>query len=200
MRVKRAQKPSNPAAMVFTGNGGTEYRVLLPLAAKLNGREKVLWFPEAPLRSKSTGLSALRALQIFATSYQLSRFLFLIDREHAQDLNRVRQHLQKELGRITLRYTLVPDTAGVFEGATGAERFELCVVLLGKVKAVEEELAQLVQGICPHKKVPCDKGIHKFLRAQGLRLSDVIQGASLDALRAAFPGLYKALKWVEAYW
>src|SRR3972149_6645296 len=86
MKLLRERKGLDAEAFVFTGDGSTDSNILSWLCKRFDGKERFLWFPESPLksRSKATGLSALRALTLLIGQYQQTRLLLLIDREHLQ--------------------------------------------------------------------------------------------------------------------
>jgi len=199
MQVERGEQPRDPVAVVFTGDGRKEFRVLCAVAQVLDGSGLALWFPQDPTpKQKTTGLDALRGLRVFVPRYRIGRFLFLVDREHAQGLDAPRHWLEREFGTVK-QVTLVQDRAAVFTGRVGREPFALCCVILGAHKAVEEEVAKLVQAVVGEKPPP-DKAIWGFLRQRKWKIEDLVRRAHRNDLEAAFPGLFKALEWIEGQW
>jgi len=207
MRITRELKEQQVNAFVFTGDGKTEARHLIALCRKLNGNAKSLWFPKVPLtvNRKVTGLHALKLLRGLIVKYELSRFLFLIDREHfspkacrkGKESEEARDFLEKEIRvRIDAINELTPRYTFLFNGSLGSKSFELCLAIRGVNSNAEEEEALLIHLKLGAQVEPVDYKIRRFLRNSGISEEGLITGSSIGKLKKAFPGLCGALEWV----
>ena len=117
MNVTREPGESKPAAIVITGNGKQEYKLLRAIAKKHNGL-KTLWFPIKPLPTHGAGLRSLKILKIY-TKYSGS-FLLLIDREHLKTKTEEEiKNTLEEIGVNVKSITQPSEGSFIVRGSTG---------------------------------------------------------------------------------
>ncbi|NPA47690.1 MAG: hypothetical protein GXO14_03465 [Thermococci archaeon] len=102
MRVlKQSSAGTKVIAVVLTGDGRTEEKVLPAIAERYNGGDKALLFPKGPL-SKKTGLNVLKSVLKVHELTGHTRYLLLVDKEHfdPEDLNK--HYVKGSSGNIAL--------------------------------------------------------------------------------------------------
>lgn len=183
-------------AFVITGDGRTEKEVLSALAERYNGRDKVLLFPKGSY-SKKTGLEALNAVDEVFKLTGHTRYLVLLDREHFSE-----EKLHQKLSEIFTQYSL----SGNNPYQIRSREIEICLVVLGKEKAIEEHIAELIWletgeklVAVPHLDIKALKSaIKTFLRTTGIKKrTKLIQTSKLENLEKAFKPLVEAIKLLE---
>lgn len=202
MRVTEKLEPGKPFAIVLTGDGIWERRLLSGLAPEFNG-DKLLFFP--PPRGR-TGFSALRALREFAKPELMPLgkllVLFLIDREHfrtQEPADELGDHL-RAMGMDVKRIRQLPDGALLLDISVGQKELHVFVAILGEEKSLEENIACLLREL-GHPVRPDKKAIRAELKKMGKRLEDLVSEAlkrSRALVRTAFSTLTSALEALEA--
>jgi len=150
--------------VVLTGDGKWERRrILPPLCEKYNGKDKILWFPDPPIGRLETGLKPLNAVKSYIIAYKLTRFLFVVDREHLPPEKEISDALEEALrAEISEIRELVPHRAFVIEGRIREIPFTLYMVVFGRTSKVEEEIAELIKLKCGEEIRP--ERVKRFLR------------------------------------
>ena len=137
MRIVETLSPADVdsvLAVVITGNGRTEQKVLKYIAKRYNGKDKILHFPKSH-KSKKTGLGvfdALKELEIIG----YGKVIVLLDKEHFS-----REELIQKVKKI------LPGSQ--IQGSNPIRIFredlEVHLILFGNEKAIEENIAELIR-------------------------------------------------------
>lgn len=221
--------------VVLTGDGRTDAEILKALCGKYDGR-KTIWYPKPPVKERKTGVGIFKASKIYAEKYKLTRFLVLIDREHFFEIIKgrrkdrrkrdepkiIRDYLKNTLNmRIEQMTELTCKSAWLITGKHGSHGMRIYIVIMGKKKAMEEELVRLILLESSNLNLDAQEnknlmvGADNISSAQdlnelkkmirkilGKRFDDngidkLIGGAQRNNLEQAFPGLTGTLIEIE---
>jgi len=199
MMVVDKLDPGKPFALVLTGDGPDERRVLVGLAPSFDD-DKQLFFPPPQGR---TGFTALNALREYAKPelMRLGRLavLFLIDKEHfrTDDLAGELEAQLKARGMRIVEMDELSSAAFYIKAMLGQKELNIYVTVLGHERRIEENIAELLREMGYPTK-PDKRCIRDKLRKVGTRrLEDFIRRAcegSMSAVEKAFSSLIRALR------
>lgn len=199
-------------AVVITGDGKTEFRVLKALAQRCEN-DGVLWFPQQPLRylsvrgrtqgkttSERMGLDALDSLELYKTKYGITSFLYLVDREHI-DGSAV-EELEAKLNTVasTDNAQITHREAGAYDCSCqiGSREVTVYTAILGdNFGFIEDCLADLLNFVWNNSIEAEDKEEFKNRVDQAVMggvYQDLINDGDVDDLRRAFPSICSALE------
>jgi hypothetical protein len=194
--------------IALTGDGSAETKILRAMAERHNGKEHALKLPEAiallghenmkpPLL---TGYSALRKIQTYIIKFGFTRFLFILDVEHVDNPQNIGLEITKSLTRLgynSLNIEKLADQAYLTCCSLGAYEISIYVVVCGKEKCIEENIAALIMLEHGMKIAPNKRGVSLFLDQKGLSLYRFIKGSKSDNLKAAFKDLVAVFENME---
>lgn len=202
MKVCREINRENPAAIVITGDGRREFRVLSAVGRRYDG-VKTLWFPKKPMKDVQIGLSPLEVLTLYPGKFKIYSFLYLVDREHFVDLSpkeKIKEYLKNKLKIEIIEVKEINSSALYFSCKVGLHHVKLYVSVFGREKCIEEEIASLIK-LTLHLNVEPEKGkIEEILKANNIKEEkDLIEksSTSIKDLENAFPGLASILEILE---
>ncbi len=204
MKVDRYKKIGKEVVSVITGDGRDEYNILKSFARKYDGNKKLLWFPVIPLKKvtrrvaeRLSGLKSLNVIKDYPGKYRISNFLYLVDREHIESKDQIRNHLKSEVGVKNISVVRENTSYMVINCLYGLHEVTVYCVISGEKKNIEEEIVKLISikfgvGIEPNKKE-----IKRFLRNHQTDYEDIIERATKEELETAFPALSTILNEIE---
>lgn len=207
--VKDLPKDKRPVTMVTTGDGTSEFRRLNAFSKHYNGK-KVLWFPEKVKYShfrrrsqfqnqKIGGLGALEVLTVYPSKYpELHRYLFIIDKEYFSE--KTKEDIIEKLEGLGITVESIAElNVGAFYIFCKYVAHELAVYIAisGKIKYIEEDLAELIKLEYNSDVDPTKSAIKGFLRSKGLEDKQLIRNARKANLRRAFPNLSSTIMRIE---
>ena len=185
MRLLRGQ-PAGDADIVgflVIGDGSRDETVLRSLLEKFDGERAVLMPQDRP----ALGLEGSLDL----AAYLIGRFgkdmLIVIDREHF-DGRLFRRLLSERFSEYRMRRR-----AGGFrhlEVRRGTRSANLYVAIMGREKALEENLAVLIREILGEKVEGTKEAVWGFLEKHKLRVDELIERAGEGRLKTAFPAAF----------
>jgi len=180
-------------AYAIIGDGGRERRILAAAAEKYD-HGKVIRIPVMPIYRGGTGLTpAVRKLAILLSKTVVATYVMLMDREHVSSVEQVERALA-EHGFATLKAERLHEGCWRVEVERGGRRATVYVVVLGREKCVEEDLASLIQARFGEPVEGEKRAVDSWLRRRGLKDGDVVREASREEFRKAFPQLAAALE------
>ena len=219
MRVrKEVPGDTEPVALVFTGEGSSEFRRLRPVAEKFD-EDDLLFFPTNPNRGmrivgkrrqptpgEKHGLSALESLRVFKGRFDYSRFVFLVDLEHFE--GRAPSALADELrGELTSVASDDPRVESLNERAFrcecqigSADVTMLTAVMGDEHGCIEDCVANLLQREWGNRIDADDRDDLKTTLRDvftDTREREFIESAARQNVEAAFPGLSAVLQTYE---
>ena len=207
MMVSKRLEEDARFALVITGNGPWEYRVLSAVAPKLDGRV-LLWFPP-PLGR--TGLSVLHeALKVHIDEAYKARpdirgrpiyVLILIDKEHFSNPEKSLEELKESLvGIEVLNSRVIGGIKGAFrlDCQYGPKLFTAFIAIQGVEKCLNEQLAILLKRFYGMEVEADQSQIRNALRKMNKKIEDVVAERSLRELEELFPSLIATLKALES--
>ena len=185
-----------PAHIYFiTGNGVREHRILEAAAPKFD-HSKIIGIPQATLRRhiRPTGLGAtIRALTELVERVRVGSFLILIDREHVKGLSEVEDELKGHGFGVLDKEELTANCWRI-RVRRGYKEATIYLVILGVEKAVEENLAKLIELLYLEHVKPTKEEVYRWLRRHDISDKDLVERASKRLFEQAFPQLAKALE------
>ncbi len=192
MRVVEGEVLGTPHAYVLIGDGPRDLRVLRATAEKYN-HSRVLKVPQTPIRG--TGLvNVVKSVSTLANMrLRVSKYLVLIDKEHVDSLENVRNELLK-FGFEVLSIKVLGRYSWLFRVRKGAKEISIYFVVLGMIKCIEENLARLIEIVYGEKVGRNKEDVNKWLRKHGLSDYELVSSAPRSKIEEAFPDLTKALK------
>ncbi|MFA4646172.1 hypothetical protein P8X24_02695 [Pyrococcus kukulkanii] len=185
-------------AIALTGDGRTELKVLEAIAQRYNGKERAMLFPKSPLGGTSKGTSIIKTAELVAKITGITTVLIMIDREHVQDIEG------------PLRETLKDAEIGPGNPIIArSKNMTILVVILGKKKAIEENLAELInleagkQVVDPKLPVKELKSQIKYILktefGKPKSIKKFLERCKMENIERAFDGLARALKLLEDF-
>ncbi|WP_099210773.1 hypothetical protein [Thermococcus henrietii] len=183
-------------ALVLTGDGRTEEKVLPAIAKRYNGRDKILLFPKRPL-SKKTGLNVIKSVPEVYELTGHTRYVILIDKEHfdLKKLDEICKDLFKD-------YVVTGSNPYVVRTNT----LEVHIVVQGEKFAIEEWVGKLINLELGREEVKLEYSDVKSLKSQIMTvirtygyktLTKFILSCKLENLETAFKPLVDTLKYLE---
>ncbi len=196
MRVIRASKlEAIIKAIVITGNGRTEERILKSLAKRLNGEKKALLLPS--ILPRKSGVVALEGIAVLLNKgFKHKNFLFIVDKEHIP----AEESFERTLHKSGFRVKTIKDEGNreiTIKAIRGVCKVKIHVAIMGIKKDVEEDLAKLIELEYGDKIKPCKEERRKYLKQRDLSIEEMIEGASIKNLEEAFKPLINMLKTLE---
>lgn len=183
-----------PAAHAYAliGNGRRDIRILKAIAEKYD-HSKTLRAPQPPI-SPGTGLTIVaRSLAKLMDQVAVSRYLIIIDREHAKSLQEAEEKLREHGVNITSAEKLT-EGSWLLKAKRDSRKAEVYLAVMGEHKSIEENIAKLIE-LTYSERVKADKSeIRSWLRRHSLRDIDLVKEAGKQEVEAAFPALTRALK------
>jgi hypothetical protein len=195
------KRPTETIIGVLTGDGRTEFRILSVIARKYNGSRKVLYFPKRPSFFTGKGFSPLKATKILVSKYNIRKFFYLIDKEHFNEKETVEKRIGKELREIGItpsiiqNFTVNEENALHVKGTIGSHNFILWIVVTGKKKRIEENIAELIKVTLKKNVKPTKEEIRKILREYDIE--QLLVNSSIEHIRICFPALDLILSKIE---
>ena len=201
--VEELKKPVKLIIGVLTGNGRREYRILKAIAKKYDGSEKLLYFPRRPGYLPGAKLSVLRVVKVYVSRYKINNFLCLIDKEHftGTDIEKEVEEKIREFGiEVTQiqRFNVNTENAIYLNGIVGTRNFTLWMIIAGKEKCMEENLAKLIEIKFGEKIAPTKSNITKALRKHDVDTEKLLASVSIEQLKQSFPALNFVLSRLES--
>jgi len=192
-------------AVALMGDGSTERELLGPCAERVNGTHKTLLIPTSTIHwnkkdsSRDCGLSALQATKVYADRYDVAKSILIVDKEHVPKGN-ASFSLSETLRGYGIQDPDVADLGGqgfLANGTVGAHRIVVGIVISGKKKRIEENIAFLIYLEWKINVKPDKKSIRKVLHGKRCSLKDLMKNAKTENLNSAFPGLMNVLRRIE---
>jgi len=201
--VEELEKPVKLIIGVLTGNGRREHRILKAIAKKYDGSEKLLYFPRRPGYLPGAKLSVLRVVKVYVSRYKINNFLCLIDKEHftGTDIEKEVEEKIREFGiEVTQiqRFNANTENAIYLNGIVGTRNFTLWMIIAGKEKCMEENLAKLIEIKFGEKIEPTKSNITEALRKHDMDTEKLLASASIEQLKQSFPALNFVLSRLES--
>ena len=201
--VEELKKPVKLIIGVLTGNGRREYRILKAIAKKYDGREKLLYFPRRPGYLPGAKFSVLRVVKVYVSRYKINNFLCLIDKEHftGTDIEKEVEEKIREFGiEVTQiqRFNANTENAIYLNGIVGTRNFTLWMIIAGKEKCMEENLAKLIEIKFGEKIEPTKSNITEALRKHDMDTEKLLASVSIEQLKQSFPALNFVLSRLES--
>ena len=201
--VEELKKPVKLIIGVLTGNGRREYRILKAIAKKYDGSEKLLYFPRRPGYLPGAKLSVLRVVKVYVSRYKINNFLCLIDKEHftGTDIEKEVKEKIREFGiEVTQiqRFNVNTENAIYLNGIVGTRNFTLWMIIAGKEKCMEENLAKLIEIKFGEKIEPTKSNITEALRKHDMDTEKLLASVSIEQLKQSFPALNFVLSRLES--
>jgi len=201
--VEELKKPVKLIIGVLTGNGRREYRILKAIAKKYDGSEKLLYFPRRPGYLPGAKLSVLRVVKVYVSRYKINNFLCLIDKEHftGTDIEKEVEEKIREFGiEVTQiqRFNANTENAIYLNGIVGTRNFTLWMIIAGKEKCMEENLAKLIEIKFGEKIEPTKSNITEALRKHDMDTEKLLASVSIEQLKQSFPALNFVLSRLES--
>ena len=201
--VEELKKPVKLIIGVLTGNGRREYRILKAIAKKYDGSEKLLYFPRRPGYLPGAKLSVLRVVKVYVSRYKINNFLCLIDKEHftGTDIEKEVEEKIREFGiEVTQiqRFNANTENAIYLNGIVGTRNFTLWMIIAGKEKCMEENLAKLIEIKFGEKIEPTKSNITEALRKHDMDAEKLLASVSIEQLKQSFPALNFVLSRLES--
>jgi len=201
--VEELKKPVKLIIGVLTGNGRREYRILKAIAKKYDGNEKLLYFPRRPGYLPGAKLSVLRVVKVYVSRYKINNFLCLIDKEHftGTDIEKEVEEKIREFGiEVTQiqRFNANAENAIYLNGIVGTRNFTLWMIIAGKEKCMEENLAKLIEIKFGEKIEPTKSNITEALRKHDMDTEKLLASVSIEQLKQSFPALNFVLSRLES--
>ena len=182
MRLVRGQLTTDAelAGFLVVGDGRHDEKVMRALLEKFDHRRTV----SMPQDSFSLGLEG----SVRAAAELIGRFgrdvLVVIDRERFDD-ERFNRHVREYFMDHEVR--LDADDFKHVWARRGSRQGNLYVAIMGREKALEENLAVLIREVFGADVEPTKEGVWGFLRRRGLHVADLIMRAGRARLGRAFP-------------
>ena len=201
--VEELEKPVKLIIGVLTGNGRREHRILKAIAKKYDGSEKLLYFPRRPGYLPGAKLSVLRVVKVYVSRYKINNFLCLIDKEHftGTDIEKEVEEKIREFGiEVTQiqRFNANTENAIYLNGIVGTRNFTLWMIIAGKEKCMEENLAKLIEIKFGEKIEPTKSNITEALRKHDMDTEKLLASVSIEQLKQSFPALNFVLSRLES--
>jgi len=201
--VEELKKPVKLIIGVLTGNGRREHRILKAIAKKYDGSEKLLYFPRRPGYLPGAKLSVLRVVKVYVSRYKINNFLCLIDKEHftGTDIEKEVEEKIREFGiEVTQiqRFNANTENAIYLNGIVGTRNFTLWMIIAGKEKCMEENLAKLIEIKFGEKIEPTKSNITEALRKHDMDTEKLLASVSIEQLKQSFPALNFVLSRLES--
>ena len=201
--VEELKKPVKLIIGVLTGNGRREHRILKAIAKKYDGSEKLLYFPRRPGYLPGAKLSVLRVVKVYVSRYKINNFLCLIDKEHfmGTDIEKEVEEKIREFGiEVTQiqRFNANTENAIYLNGIVGTRNFTLWMIIAGKEKCMEENLAKLIEIKFGEKIEPTKSNITEALRKHDMDAEKLLASVSIEQLKQSFPALNFVLSRLES--
>ena len=178
-------------AYIIVGDGVREHKVLKAATPKYNHR-KILRILQTPIRS--TGLTnAIRSLATSVSINSVVRYLIVVDKEHFKNVNHAIS-LLKGHGFEILATEELTRNCWKLRLKRGHREVTVYIVAMGEEKAVEENIAKLIELKYNEYVEPKKEAVDKWLREHEMRELDLVEGACERKFEEAFPQLARALK------
>ena len=200
--VEELKKPAKLIIGVLTGNGRREYRMLRAITKKYDGSEKLLYFPRRPGYLPGAKLSVLQVVKVYVSKYKINNFLCIIDKEHFTETD-IEKEVKEKIREFGIEVTQIQmfdantENAIYLNGTVGPHNFILWMVIAGKEKCIEEDLAKLIEIKFGDKIEPTKSNIIKALRRYNVDTEKLMASASIEQLRQSFPALDFVLSRLE---
>jgi len=168
------------AGFLVIGDGHHDEVVMRALLEKFDHGRAVLMPQDRP----SLGLEG----SVRAAAELIGRFgrdvLVVIDRERFDD-GRFNRHVREYF--MDRKVKVDADDFKHVWARRGSRWGNLYVAIMGREKALEENLAILIREVFRTDVEPTKEGVRDFLRRRGLHVADLIRRAGRAKLRTAFP-------------
>jgi len=188
-------------AIAIMGDGRRDVRILRRAAEKYD-HSRIIRIPEAgyPCRDQrecrrqyGKGLSgSIARLAALVSLITVDRFIILIDREHIGSIEDATKKLE-EHGFKVIESEAVDEGCWKFSIERGFKKATLYIAILGWIKSIEENLAQLIQLLYGEHVEKSKEAIDAWLKKRGLSDSDLVERASREQFENAFPQLARIL-------
>lgn len=194
--------------VALTGDGRTEANILKAMAERHNGRKHALKLPE-PMAllghgnkktGRMSGYSALRAIQTYVTRFGFTKFLFLLDVEHVDNPKNLSFEMTQALTALGFNapnIKTLTDQAYLACCSLGSHAVFIHVVVCGKEKCIEENIASLIRLERGIEVSPNEHDVHVFLKQNGIDLYGLIKVSKLNNLKVAFKDLIAVFENME---
>jgi len=195
---------SEDYVLFATGDGRDEDRVCKGFAHKFDGdRVNILSFKSPlPRETRSTGLASLAVVKQYIEKFAVKRLFWTCDKEHLNESTNWVEQIRRSLTSFGI-------TTGIESQWTDAARLELAFgskfavlwcALTGIRVNLEENLSELIY-LQFHERVSSDKTeIIDALDRRGLKIEDLIGGATRENLRLAAPSLFNVFEDIENFY
>jgi len=183
------------------GDGRRDVRILRRAAEKYD-HSRIIRIPEAGYpcgdqrecrRLYGKGLSgSIARLAALVSRITVDKFIILIDREHVESIEYAIRKLE-EHGFNIIESEAMDEGCWKFSIERGFKRATLYVAILGWIKSIEENLAQLIQLLYGEHVEASKEAIDAWLKKRGMSDSDLVERASREQFEKVFPQLARIL-------
>ncbi len=197
-----------PNYIIITGDGKTELRLLRGLSRKLDRQKPIIFFPFST-HGRKTGLSALDAVQTYATRYRINSIIYIVDGDTFEDKpvdKEIKNYLtSKGFGEINISSI---NQALLINCKYGDKEIILYCIISGPEIFIEQEVARLLklkyinefnisENITISSKQQFKREINQFIKRKRINLEDLIGKTAEGKIREAFPNFYAVFKNIE---
>ena len=198
MHIIRGQLPTKPENIIITlfGNGIRDQQILETTAKRLDPKEepKAILIPQIPRKTGLEGttdtLSTLLTTRITTKTYTI-----IIDREHVENENHIKQTLQthgfqiKQLKNITENIYEITCTKG-------PKTITLYLTLTGLTPKgnIEEHIAKLIELTYNQQIEPTKQAINKWIKNHNKTIRDIIKETSKTNIEKALKPIHNLIK------
>jgi hypothetical protein len=187
--------------LLATGDGPHEDRVCKGFADQFDGNSIYILSFKSPLFfQRITGLASLTVVRTYIDKFPINRVLWTCDKEHIIHNHWIRQVNDRlESTGISAKVSSEWKDAARLEVTLGPKNAVLWCALTGTTKNLEENLSQLIELELHENVAPDKKEIFFLLRRKGLKIEDLVKGASRENLRRATPSLFAVFEDIERH-
>lgn len=190
---------------VITGNGtGINQKIVLKsLSSKYDGKERILYFPKAPIKQRKVGLSIFESIfdPVNPLTAKFSEFLVMIDKEHIKtDYSKeIQEKFRREIRsfKIERESCEISKNSMKLVGKFGSKRIKVYIAITGIRFCLEEEIAKLIEEKYSEKIDGRDCGEFKRIIGKFKDIGELIENSSKKNLENIFIGITNVLKMLE---
>ncbi len=191
-------RPEERFALVLSGDGKLEKRILASLAPKFDGESSSLFYPSVATKSSTTGLlPLLRGLKVAAEIHSRDEInaLLLIDKEHIGDPTSI----STTASTLGCGFEVVSTDSAFIHGILrfGPKSVITFIAVVGRERCAEEEVASLLNLKFGDSVTANKADINRSLNAHRTSLEGLLEGATINQLKETFVGICIALEALE---
>lgn len=198
-----------PDYIIITGDGRSDLKVLKAVSERFNGQDLVLFFPLSPLRRKS-GKSALDSIKNIPGDHKINSIIYIVDGDTFDaDVNadiEIRDYLLS-IGIDVINIESIGD-AFLINCEFGNYEVVLYCIISGPQTFIEEEIAELIKltlnieiNLTGERNIDWKKRVkrevNQALKANNIKLENLIKNPMINKLETAFPNICAILKKIE---